>query len=1021
MKPMRLHQLSSFRWNFLLAGILAASGMMALGRDSILTRPLTSEYSVKIYTMGDGLPDNRVYAADTDPEGYLWLGTQGGVACFDGQRFTRWSSGNLKEFTDYRAVALSVAPDGVVWFASRQELVSFSVAGTRRYVPEGLTEAGFILSRVVADDNGAWLANNHSFMRVNQGMMRTYNVRDGVPHRYVTSLHLDSSGTLWAGTRAGVAKYLADEDRFARAAREPHLLTNWVRAVYTDRHHRLWVLMAEHDLRSRRVGFRTEEGWHWMQTPNAVNGGRLESAFLSEDRMGRIWAAGGPVGLYRCTDEKVVLLEFPEELRGDYPLCFSEDREGNIWIGMENRGLVRLRSKTVRTGAYPEIEPQQAESLLRGSDGTVWIGCADALFRLENGVPVPVPAAPGESIRNVRALMEDKQGQLWAGTRNGLFRLKDGVLHKTFDFNIRQPPKIKALIQTRDGAIWAGTIRGLFRFHKGATQRWTTNVLAEREVRALAEDKEGRVWAAMLAAGINVYEDGVWTHLTEADGLASNFVWDFHLDPDGYLWIATRVGLSVWDGTRVRSFNEVLKHEIDDIVPDDSGRLWFSSPRGICRISRKQLLARLTDGSPLPKVWYYGRDDGLSNLEFSGDWTQGGGIQMKSGAMLFTTEAGLVQIQPEAQALASPPPIAVIEQVTASGRVLYRNKPFTDRRELTPPPMTKLGRAWHFSPGAAEVLEITFTSPAFASPRQTIFHYRLLGVSEEWREVGQTRHATFANLTPGAYLFEVAAENKYGLRSETPARFAFEIEPRFTQTAGFYTLLAGGAGIFLLGFHHQRIQNITRLRSLEAQVNLARQRETLSRAMHDDLGALVFAIIAQASRAQASAAGEVKRALRRLEQLGRELSRGMRDTIWAATPEHDYLAETVAKIRHFASTFLEDAGVEAKIDIPGDLPDRKVSGDFRQGVFLLAKEALNNAVKHSEATEISIEISISSEFTMRITDNGRGFDPQTARSRGRGLKSMRSRAEELKARFELTSQPGQGTRLTISVPLGEPE
>ena len=210
-----------------------------------------------------------------------------------------------------------------------------------------------------------------------------------------------------------------------------------------------------------------------------------------------------------------------------------------------------------------------------------------------------------------------------------------------------------------------------------------------------------------------------------------------------------------------------------------------------------------------------------------------------------------------------------------------------------------------------------------------------------------------------------------------------------------------------------------RIRELEAQVQLASQRESFARAMHDELGAEVSSIVRLATPMPGLSASEAAQRLSRVGVIARELSHSVRDSIWAATPEHDNLEETLSKIRDYAARFLSDAGIQRSIIIPEDPPARRIPGEFRKGVFLIIKEALHNAVKHGDATEVSLTISVSQNLTIELSDNGVGFDSTDASpaSKGRGLKDMRMRAAGLGGSFQIVSVPREGTRITVTVPL----
>jgi signal transduction histidine kinase len=150
---------------------------------------------------------------------------------------------------------------------------------------------------------------------------------------------------------------------------------------------------------------------------------------------------------------------------------------------------------------------------------------------------------------------------------------------------------------------------------------------------------------------------------------------------------------------------------------------------------------------------------------------------------------------------------------------------------------------------------------------------------------------------------------------------------------------------------------------------------------------------------------------------GREAIKSLDAAVWAVNPANNTLPELVAYIGQFGMEFLQQARIRCELELPDQPPERPVSAELRHNLFLIVKEALNNVVRHAQASTVRLQIAITpATLDLLIEDDGRGIERETQDGLGDGLRNMRQRAEELKAQFTLESKPGAGTRLTFRYP-----
>jgi signal transduction histidine kinase len=151
------------------------------------------------------------------------------------------------------------------------------------------------------------------------------------------------------------------------------------------------------------------------------------------------------------------------------------------------------------------------------------------------------------------------------------------------------------------------------------------------------------------------------------------------------------------------------------------------------------------------------------------------------------------------------------------------------------------------------------------------------------------------------------------------------------------------------------------------------------------------------------------------------MAQSLDEIVWAVDPRHDTLPSVVEYLSHQADDLLEETNIRLKLNRPKDVPNHVVSARLRHQLFLAVSEALNNAVKHSQATQMEIDISlVKSRFQIIVSDNGVGFDPQDQKEKGHGMSNMQARLKNIEGNFEITSQPGRGARVLISVEIKSP-
>jgi signal transduction histidine kinase len=434
------------------------------------------------------------------------------------------------------------------------------------------------------------------------------------------------------------------------------------------------------------------------------------------------------------------------------------------------------------------------------------------------------------------------------------------------------------------------------------------------------------------------------------------------------------------------------------------------------------------------RVRAYGSGDGLPGMQPNRDNCPAA-CRARAGRLWFCMRNGLLLAQPhEIRDNPHPPPVQ-LERVRVDDQLvaLYNaGSPLQTQSGSNVVNLRALAAPLRLGPGHRK-LAIDFAALSFTSPENVQFRYRLSGFDANWVEAGAGHSATYPRLPAGNYVFRVLACNNAGVWNQTGAGLGFTVSPFFWETwwfkasGGLATLLLAGGSAFVVS----RRRYHRKLRRLEARRALEQERARIAKDIHDDLGASLtrISLLSQPARAGAE---DTKAATENLEQIyttARDLTQAMGEVVWAVNPEHDTFDSLANYISHYAQNFLRVAGIRCRLEVPMQLPHQALSAEIRHNLFLAFKEALNNVVKHAEASEVRISLSpVPFGFELLVADNGKGFhfnghsaralgQDATRATPGNGLANMRSRLQEIGGDCEVESEPGTGTKITFRVTL----
>ncbi len=975
----------------------------------------------RVWQTDDGLPNNTVVAIVQTADRMLCLGTPTGIVTFDGFEFRHFSLYGVVGAQNRGIIAMApMAGEGLVAALDRGAIAWLQGAKTRAWLPDERMQNLTPFAVAHTPDNVTWVSYRNGTLAYLVGdtvsvAQREHGFPAGVAQCALTR---DRAGRVWY-FKAGQLG-LATTKGFTNVLQLPRYPTSLGQALGGG----IVIVSGTnifkycHDAPNPGMEFIGS-----LYDPEA----EVDPTAVLQSADGAIWVGTRGSGLYRVKDNRCEKIEVSHQT----VLALCEDADGNIWVGTGGGGLTLICKRRFsvlgghqkfsgivlsmcetpnseiwaiteegslvrwagREWSIAEVGPgwsNDGTCLVSDKFGRLWLGTRyHGLFCFSNGQFVADSSLAKAESRPIHALCVDRLNRVWVGGGNpaSVKCWSNGIV---YSFDLPASVGVVRAIAEVPPHIWVGTSRGrLYRITDLALHDETLNYFPEpMSIRYLYATADGRLWIGFAGWGLGCLENGRLHIVTEAQGLFDDFV--------------------------------------SQIVDDGQNRLVLGGNRGVFALRLDELTSLFAGQKKFVSSVHYGRNEGLPSCEAVFGYSPGA-LRAKDGRIFIPTRSGVILATWN----------ALVPEITPSKvlvkRVVVGTDPIAEYAGVLPPATWGSATSLHYDnnwielPPKVRQLRLEYTVPVFNAPWPTEFRYQLAGLDSNWN-ITRERAVTYARLPAGKYVFKVAAVG-YGNDQLGPvATVGLMVHPSFKETWWFRTLLVllFGAAMALMARYVSVRRMRARMERLALQMALQEERTRIAKDLHDELGASLtqIALLGELIQKDSERGAPITQFAEKVYKIARATIKSVDEIVWAVNPRNDTLVQLVEYSAQFALDYCRSAGVRCRLTIPENIPDREMPPHLRHALFLSTKEALTNALRHSQATEVELSFQITpDELTVVVADNGCGFAVPADTElplRGQGIQNMRERMAKLNGGCQIASIRGQGTTVTLKVRLARP-
>ena len=978
--------------------------------------------------VNEGLSQSSVYSIYQDSLGFMWFGTADGLNRYDGETnkiFKVQDNISSKGNSNYIRGKLCEDEKGNIWYSNETGIYYFdrlkeTINLARPFEAEQFNNIIFT-SLGIDKKQQLWMIS------IDYGIA-CYDLKSGrftifpypadfsKAYRYNTASSMDEKGNIWFSfyENKGIYKFDPVTRKFNQLFKNRDIrqvffgkgktyfiapnciytydsLTNTLaplpglinkkktknfNAVFEDPYERLWILtlgdgLIYYNKLQKKFHVFTHDNAKLKSLPIDM----LTEAFV--DRTNNLWIGTDGGGVCRLDLKPPRFNVFPLN-EGDYPFlkdyftkCFYEDEQKRIWFGTHSNGFNIFNPSTGAVTNYSNRpgDPQSLPgnivgSIFKDKEGHLWIGhCMGfSIFNEKENSFSTIKITPSKALNPwsiyVNNMTQLSNGNILASTKSGLVLIKKkgkGFVAKDYKGGPANTQCTDA-VEVRPNSVW-----------------FTCPIIGLLHVRL---EKDSFLMQEKFFPGIDlrcVYQDQQEPHL---------------------IWVGSSKGLIKFNtlSKEFKVYTEahgMSNNYVYGILEDEKHNLWLSTNGGLIYFDKSNNTFQ-----------NYKINDGLQSNEFN----TGAYYKSPSGNFYFGGIKGFNWFR-NIKKTGSFKPVVAITDIFLQERAFQKDQVFFATKTITLP-YNQNNLSFHFA------------ALDFTRPQANKIQYQLAGWDPQWFTT-YSKSVRYPNLLPGHYILKVKACNPDGIWSDEEY-INIIIHPPFWKHWWFYTIvtLTGIVSIVLITKNLSQRKLRQQLQELEKQRAIEAERNRISKDMHDEIGSGLthIALMSELIQTQQKAGPELKKDVSTISSSARKLVQSMSEIIWTLNPQNDTLENLLAYLREQTLNYFEPFAVDYVIHFPDEVPAIKLTNEQRRNIFLVAKEALHNALKHAAATSITLSMNMDEQLLhFYVIDNGRGFDLSRPKVSANGLRNMQRRMKDIGGFFDISSNT-DGTEVHFYIP-----
>ena len=960
-------------------------------------------YLFKNFNTRNGLINNIIYSMTPDKNGFIWIGSDLGLSRFDGKSFYH---NTIPEINEKNASIYHLGTTG-----SGNMICAAFMQGIYEQLDDGNFKNYYTLPKSIRKNifftikqgpNGTILLGGSQGLYKIAGDSLSLLFDNGTPRMFFR-LENDKNNNIWFGGINGLGVIESDGSGF-KPFFIPELEGRFIISMLFDKE---GVLHLGTTRGYYRIEF--EEPFHQgskftiSQPFDEINEHYINHIFLDNER--NIWISTASNGAYRTREDSITLhLTTNNGLLSSAVLCMTQDKEGNYYFGTDN-GICVVKDFDTYAFAKDGKLFQDLSSLITDKYDRIWMISPGTFRYFQNDrlYSIDMKNTVLEKF-GVWSFSINEQSVMWLFNDRELFKMEVTEhipdmkkVEKVADISNYISSEIISMFIDTNG-VWLNAKDKLFNYHHDRILPVTFNHPDSSDIdfMDITKDKFGYYWvvnynnvlyrATMTENTKNqVVFDNIITYksLNADSAFVTAWIDDILVDKEGYLWQTssyTGVYKHTLDNTGVVSSklfsidNGLLSNNVSGVGQTEDGRIWIFTHKGFCILTQ--------DAAGGEHFDYLDEKDGIVGQPYN--------TVIEEDRLLTLTDEGFFVIpnnlsQDKKHIISK----VLITGLTVSGvdHTLWAYK-----NEILPLEYTQNN------------LVFDFTSISLNNANDITYQYKLDGFDDEWSESSYRGYKEYTSLRPGKYMFYVRAVSRDGVFSDETT-FTFKIRPAFYQTVWFYLFILILISSVVYMFYRNRINHV---------IKTERIRSRIASDLHDDIGSTLSSIFLMSEMTSSSdKQSRLAEALKIIGENSRDILNSMDDIIWSVNPQDDSLTNLTVRLREYAIPICESRGIDISMNIEDITVKTKLGMDERRNIYLITKEAINNAVKHSGCTALSVIFSVTGKYIeVSITDNGHGFDPSSPTSRN-GVKNMKRRALQIDSELDITSDKDKGTTISL--------